>query len=224
VTLPAWTVVHQQGSAAAFHEQAVPEPPRHELWWFEVTRPAVVLGSTQRLEVVDGAAAAAAGTEVARRRSGGGAVHLRPGEATWIDVVLPATDPRWVADVGRSFAWLGAAWARVLEELGHPGATVHDGPLVRTRWSDLVCFAGLGPGEVLVGGRKAVGIAQRRTRTHARFQCAVLHLWEPGALLEVLQLSDGERADAARELAAAATGLGAVPGRDLVEHLRAAIS
>ena len=42
-----------------------------------------------------------------------------------------------------------------------------------TGWCPLVCFAGVGPGEVLAGGRKLVGISQRRTRAGARFQCAV---------------------------------------------------
>lgn len=219
-----WSVVHQRGSAEAFHHQVVPEPPHHELWWFEVEHPAVVLGSTQRADVVDASAAAAAGTEVARRRSGGGAVHLGPGEATWIDVVLPATDPRWVADVGRSFAWLGHAWAQVLADLGHPGATVHDGPLQTGPWSDLVCFGGLGPGEVLLDDRKVVGISQRRTRSHARFQCAVLHRWDPGPLLEVLALTEEQRARAAADLADVAVGLPELTAQALVDHLAAAIS
>ena len=53
-------------------------------------------------------------------------------------------------------------------------------------WSKLVCFAGLGPGEVSVGERKAVGISQRRTRVAARFQCALYHRWDPAALVAVL--------------------------------------
>ena len=51
--------------------------------------------------------------------------------------------------------------------------TVHDGPMAGGRWAELVCFAGLGPGEVLVAGRKLVGISQRRTRHGSRFQCMV---------------------------------------------------
>ena len=42
----------------------------------------------------------------------------------------------------------------------------------------VVCFAGTGPGEVLVAGRKVVGISQRRTRAGARFQCSVPILWD----------------------------------------------
>jgi lipoate-protein ligase A len=76
-----------------------------------------------------------------------------------------------------------------------------------SRWSPLVCFAGLGPGEVLVDGRKVVGLSQRRTRAGARFHCAALRVWDVHALLDTLALSDDERARAAAELETAAAGL-----------------
>lgn len=224
VTATDWIVEHHRGSAAAFHGRELPDPFRRLVWWFEVDRPAVVLGSTQRSEVVDAAAAAASGVEVVRRRSGGGAVWVSPGAVTWIDVLVPAGDQRWVADVGRSAHWLGEAWARTLEQLGHPGAEVHRGRLVRSPWSDLVCFAGLGPGEVTLGGRKVVGLSQRRTRAGARFQCAVLHAWDPASLLAVLALSPADRALATEALAEAAVGLGAVAPADLVAAFVAELS
>ena len=62
-------------------------------------------------------------------------------------------------------------------------AVVHRGGLVATPWSRQVCFAGLGPGEVTVAGRKVVGVAQRRTRHGARFQVAALLRWDPAALV-----------------------------------------
>ncbi len=93
---------------------------------------------------------------------------VSPGFGLWVDVVLPAGDPLWVDDVRRSSLWLGRAWASLL------GGTVFDGPFVRTPLSDVWCFAGLGPGEVTVDGRKVVGISQRRTRDWALFQCAAL--------------------------------------------------
>ena len=203
-----WPVEYHRGPAAPFHERTVPEPAEAELWWFEVDRPTLVLGSTQPAETVDVTALKVTGSEVARRRSGGGAVHLVPGDATWVDVILPASDPRWTDDVGLSFEWLGDAWARTLARLGHPGAEVHRGPLVRTRWSGVVCFAGLGPGEVRLGGRKVVGISQRRSRHAARFQCALLHRWEPLAMLELLALDETDRLAALLELAPAAAGIG----------------
>lgn len=164
--------------------------------WCEVTRPAVVLGSTQGYGVV---VPGAAGLDVARRRSGGGAVLVEPGRVVWADVVVPAGDELWLADVGRAAWWLGDVWAAALVALGLVGApvAVHRAGLVRAPWSSLVCFAGLGPGEVTVGGRKAVGISQRRTRDGALFQCAVPLAWDPSPLLAALSLAPAER-DAAR--------------------------
>jgi hypothetical protein len=37
----------------------------------------------------------------------------------------------------------------------------------------VVCFASVGPGEVVRGGSKVVGVSQRRTKDAARFQCTV---------------------------------------------------
>ena len=214
-----WPVTHHVGSAAAFHCRAVPEPVERAMWWFDVARPAVALGSTQPLGVIDAEAAAAAGVEVVRRRSGGGAVWLAPGEVVWVDVVLPADDPRWTDDVGRAAGWLGDAWAGALVDLGIGGVAVHHGPLLRTAWSGTVCFAGVAPGEVLVHGRKAVGISQRRTRAGARFQCAALLRWDPAPLLGILALIGARRSEGHAELADAAVGLGPVPARSLVDAL-----
>jgi lipoate-protein ligase A len=79
---------------------------------------------------------------------------------------------------------------------------------VRTRWSSLVCFSGLGPGEVHADGRKVVGISQRRTRRWARFQCAAYLHWDPAALVSLLvppRPSAEELADAVLELPAPAS-------------------
>ncbi len=153
------------------------------------------------------------GVEVVHRRSGGSAVLVEPGTAVWVDVVIPAGDPLWDHDVGRAFHWLGAAWVEVLAA-GGLAAGWHDGAMQRTPWSDWVCFAGLGPGEVTIAGRKAVGFSQRRTREGALFQCCALSSWEPERLLDLLALDETERARAAAELADVATGIG--PGIDPV--------
>ena len=83
-----------------------------------MTEPAVVLGSTQRLDVVDTARAAAAGVDVVRRRGGGGAVLVGPEEIAWVDVFVPAGDELWSADVAVAFHWLGAAWTGALADIG----------------------------------------------------------------------------------------------------------
>jgi lipoate-protein ligase A len=179
----------------------------------EVQADLLVLGSRQGDETVDAAAAESAGVEVIRRRTGGGAVLLERGRSLWLDVLLPRADARWLDDVGRSFHWLGRTRVDALADVGVP-AEMHLGGLDRTQWGDLVCFGSVGPGEVLVGGRKVVGMSQRRTRAGALFQCLVHDRWEPGPLLDLLALSAEQRAAAAADLRERAAGPG-VPLADL---------
>ena len=183
----------------------------------EVEHPTLVLGSTQPDSVVDRPRATAAGVEVVRRRSGGGAVLLRPGETVWADVLVPTDDPLAEPDVGRAFAWVGQAWAEALTDLGVGAAgrpvEVHTGRPRPGPCSEAVCFAGLGPGEVTVGGAKVVGISQRRTRAGSLFQCGVLVTWDPAALLGLLSLPDDDRAAATVALADVAAGAGVEPSR-----------
>jgi len=193
-----WPVSYLTGTAAELHARPMPDPPTRLVEVLTVTEPTVVLGSTQPESIVDAAAARAAGLAVARRRSGGGAVLLVPGESLWVDVVLPPTDALWVDDVGRAFHWLGEAWVAALAEAGVVGQ-VHRGGLCTTEWSRLVCFGGLGSGEVTSVAhpeRKIVGMAQRRGRDGARFQCTVHRRWDPARLVGVLALDPGERARA----------------------------
>ena len=127
---------------------------------------------------------------------------MRPGDVLWVDVLLPAGDPLWEDDVGRSFHWLGRAWVDALASLDVAGAW-HDGPLVCTPWCRQVCFAGIGPGEVTVDDRKVVGLAQRRTRAGALFQCAALLRWDPEEMVHFLDLGS----EAAAELPTLAAAL-----------------
>ncbi len=137
----------------------------------------------------------------------------------WVDVFVPAGDPLWEADVGRAFHWLGEAWRDAMAAAGARSAEVHTGALIATPWSPLVCFAGLGPGEVTLDGAKVVGMSQRRARAGALFQTAALLDWRPGRLLERLALSDDERRRGAHELADVARPLD-VDADVLVDALR----
>jgi lipoate-protein ligase A len=183
---------------------------------YDVARPSLVLGSSQADAAVDWERVRERGVDVVQRRSGGSAVLVEPGAAVWVDVTIPAGDPHWDHDVGRAFHWLGAAWAEVLIAGGFT-ASWHDGAMQRTAWSPWVCFAGLGPGEVTVGGRKVVGMSQRRTREGVLFQCCAIRRWEPERLLDLLALDDAARRQAALELAGVAAGVG--PDLDLIGGL-----
>lgn len=173
--------------------------------------PAVVLGSSQNLDAVDRRVANDFGLTIVRRRSGGGAVWLDD-ELAWFDVVVPLGDTLADADVQRAFLWLGDLWAKVLRaHLPHCSVIeVHRGALGRNAVNKVICFAGLGPGEVIVNGRKVVGISQRRTRNYTLFQCGLLLGWNPAPLVELMRPALG------------AAGLGAGPSdlADLIRELR----
>jgi lipoate-protein ligase A len=206
-----WELRRLTGRAADLHAEPLPETPGRAVWVLDATAPALVLGSTQSKEIVDGKAAAAAGIDLARRRSGGGAVLVVPGETAWVDVILPAADPLWDDDIASAAHWLGRAWQSALAELGVEGTEVHEGPLACGPLGRLVCFAAVGAGEVTVPGggrpRKVVGVSQRRTRAAARFQCAAYRRWDPEPLARLLRLDPEGR----RAIADAAIGTGRDP-------------
>jgi lipoate-protein ligase A len=208
-----WRLEERAGTARELHE---PWPPpelagRRILCRCEVTgAPALVLGSGQRHDDVDPAAVARAGVDVVRRGSGGGAVLVAPGGQLWLDTWVPRRDQLWHEDVVRAAWWLGDVWAAALQRLGAPEPAVHRGRAVRSAWSERVCFAGVGPGEVSVEGRKVVGLSQRRTRAGVRTSSVVLGRWEPASLLSLFDLDDDERNRAGLELAAQAAGLDTV--------------
>jgi len=167
-------VESRRGTVAELHALdpfAGEEPVTPAVWWCRPTDDSLVLGSRQTEDLVDLAACERAGLSVVRRRSGGGAVIMRRASVLWVDVVLPqgiAPD-----DVRGSMVWIGEAWRHVLRTYTERSLDVHRGGLTCSEWSDLVCFSGVGPGEVLVGDAKLVGLSQRRTRRGIRIQALV---------------------------------------------------
>jgi lipoate-protein ligase A len=186
-----YRLVRSRSTASEFHARLVPDPADCEIWQHDVNAAALVLGSTQDAAIVDADACRRGGVDVVRRRSGGGAVLLLPGEVTWIDVIVPAGAPGWSDDVHGPMVWLGGHLLRAFEALLGPDAhlAVHDGAMRSTSWSSLLCFDGVGVGEVLLDGRKLVGISQRRTRHAARLQCCWYSQYDPARLIELLDVS-----------------------------------
>jgi len=136
-----------------------------------VTRPTLVLGSSQPRDVLDDDRLG--DTPLRRRRGGGGLVLLRPDDL-WIDWWIPQDDVRWSNDVHVSSAMAGGWWAEILRTLTSETVSVYDGPLDGDLEFRVVCFAGRGPGEVFVAERKAVGLTQWRVREGV-FLSTVLH-------------------------------------------------
>jgi lipoate-protein ligase A len=124
-------------------------------------RPTLVLGSTQSVDLLE---LDRVGDVALRRRRGGGGLVLLQTDDLWIDWWIPAGDDRWRSDVHASSRMAGRWWAETLEDFVTGDITVHDGPLEGDPAFRLVCFAGRGPGEVFVDGKKAVGVTQWRVR------------------------------------------------------------
>lgn len=203
-------MLHRRGPAGELHDASVAsmQSAGRSVTVLEASTRALVLGASQNSNDVDEAAARRAGVGVARRRSGGSAVLVGPDDIVWVDVFVPAGDTLFQQDISKAAIWLGGLWAKAL---GAP-ATVWDGPMRHNAWSKVVCFAGLGPGEVTIAGRKVVGISQRRTQRGALFQSAALLHWDPTLHATLLRKpADAELG----QLGDVARGLGKPLGRRL---------
>jgi lipoate---protein ligase len=147
----------------------------------EVAAPFVVLGSAQAAETVR---PAAFDGSLRRRRGGGGVVLVQPGDI-WVDWWIPARDPRWINDLRAGAVAVGRWWLDALRELVSGTIEVHEGPLTGEAQHRVACFAGRGPGEVFVNGRKAVGLTQWRVREGV-LASSVLPAQPSSALMEIL--------------------------------------
>ena len=171
--------------------------PRLALRWAEVQPPALILGSSERLDDANFDAGAARRVAVYRRASGGGAVLTEASLA--LDLVVPPGDPLDVDDVTASYRWLGETWALALGRLGVTARVVGVAearadaqtlpPLLKR-----ACFGGLSPSEVAVGPRKIVGLSQRRRRSGALLQAGVYLRWSSDRTAELLTHTAEERA------------------------------
>lgn len=189
-----WQWETRRGDAATLHEPTPPSAATRTALDLRVDGVALVLGSSQRRDEISVDEAGRRDIAVVRRRSGGGAVLLVPDDHVWIDLWLPRGDPLWDDDVGRAGEWLADVWVEALTTIGRSELAVHRGPVERTAWSTHVCFAGMGPGEVSSGGRKLVGVSQRRTRDWVRFQSLVHREWDAATTFGLLSVAGASTA------------------------------
>ena len=106
--------------------------------------------------------------------------------------------------------WLGDAWADALaipRGAGRHGPPRPPRPVSALR-PDLLRRVGARRGHDRRG--QGGGDLAARTRVGARFQCAVLHEWDPRRLVELLALSADEREVLVADLACSGVGIGPV--------------
>jgi lipoate-protein ligase A len=153
--------------------------------WSRPTDAVLVLGSAQR---VPGSGDVAA----VRRSTGGGAVSCDD-RYLMLDIVLPRGHALAIDDVGRSYRWLAEALLAALAAHGADLRAVTPEEVAALPAADraaarLACFAGTGSYELVTsaGGRKLVGLAQRRRGGAVLLQAgayvAAPRLDVPGAL------------------------------------------
>lgn len=147
--------------------QQLAEPvriPRLRLWTYPA--PGVVLGCSQGGLLPQAQRAAPPDCEIALRRAGGGAVLTGP----WMlsaSVVLPPDHRLLAGGLVASYHWLGAVHAGLLRDMGIDAHAIAPEELGHSRGKPSLawaCFGGLSPWEVVVDGRKLVGLAQFRRR------------------------------------------------------------
>ncbi len=175
--------------------------------WSTVTAPGLVLGRLAADPSLDHDAIAAERVTVVRRCSGGGPV-LWDRDLLALDVVLPRGHALAGDDVVAAYRWLGEAIAAALRALGARrvevvsvvvarAARAHPGPAVDA------CFGGLSPYEVLIEGRKVVGLSQARRRHGTLLQAGIPLRLDAERLTRLM----GRDPDFAAGLAGSAAGL-----------------
>lgn len=197
------------------------------LYWSVAERTALVLGFSQRQQILNEAAALALDIPIYQRRAGGTAVLVGPSLLS-LDVVLPAGHPLILADIVESYRWFGEAWVAALKQLGietravpiaeaHAQRALRKDPATREYESLLhrACYGSLSPYEVVVGKRKVVGFDMIRRRAGCLLQAGVLLHWEPELLAQLLGHSAAERELLRSGLLERAGGLDTLAGRSI---------
>ena len=188
------------------------------VWWHWTDGAAIILGAGQTDVDVDVEACLKAGIRVTKRSSGGTTVYADP-ELLSLDVALPAGHPLVQDDVVESYRWLGEIWLEALNSLGIEGhlVSVEEAraaariPQPLDTILRIACFGSISPYEVLVNGRKLVGLSQVRRGGRALFQSGLYLRFEANRLANLLRVPD--RSLAARQLDEVAVGLESAAGR-----------
>ena len=197
-----------------WHEALLESPvrePQLRLWTYRA--PGVVFGCSQAA-VLARARKGRDRPEMVLRRSGGGAVLTGP----WMlstSIVLPPEHRLLGGGTVSSYRWLGALIAGLLRDMSIPARALPPDEVRRAPANPALgwaCFGGLSPWEVVVDGKKIVGLAQLRRRNGVLLTSGTL-LARPDwhALCALLDRPDGEAAALGSATTSCEEQLGAAP-------------
>jgi lipoate---protein ligase len=197
------------------------------LYWSLAERTGLVLGFSQKPDVLNQDELATQALPIYHRRAGGTAVlvgrHLLS-----LDVIRPAGHPLMLADIVESYRWFGATWVAALRRLDVqtrlvPPAEAHAQQALRkspeTRDYELLmnrsCYGTLSPYEVAVEQRKLVGLDMIRRRTGSLLQAGLLLHWDTDILAHLLGHTEEEQETLRLGLLQRAVGLDTLMGRSV---------
>jgi lipoate-protein ligase A len=195
------------------------------LYWSLAEPRGLVLGFSQKPDVLNAAMLTRTPLPIYHRRAGGTAVLVGP-HLLSLDVILPAGHPLILPDVVESYRWFGEAWVAALRELGiqtrtvppdeaHAQRALLKQPEMRSREALLhrACYGTLSSYEVVAGQRKVVGLDMIRRRVGSLLQAGVLLHWETDTLAQLLGHTQEEQAALREGLLERAVGLDVLAGR-----------
>ena len=199
------------------------DPP--VLYWSLAVPTGLVLGFSQKHDVLNSAEVSSLAMPIYHRRAGGTAVLVGPSLLS-LDVVLPIGHTRILPDIVESYRWLGETWVAALSLLGIQTQVIspQEAHAQRARLKqpdtheyeslmNRACYGTLSPYEVVVGERKVVGLDMIRRRTGSLLQAGVLLQWDTAILAQLLGHTEREQVLLREGLRTRAIGLETLAGR-----------
>jgi lipoate---protein ligase len=221
------TVADQQchiERSEAFLRTIQPDDPPI-LYWSLAEPTGLVLGFSQKPNVLNAETLTHYPLPIYHRRAGGTAVLVGP-HLLSLDVILPAGHPLILPDVVESYRWFGEAWVAALCQLGIQTRTIPPDEAhaqrallkqaeTQTREALLhrACYGTLSSYEVVAGQRKVVGLDMVRRRVGSLLQAGVLLHWETEMLAQLLGHTQEEQTVLREGLLERAVGLDTLAGR-----------
>jgi lipoate---protein ligase len=202
------------------------QPGARAILYWSIARPeGIVLGFSQKRDILNADTVSKLAFPVYHRRAGGTAVLVGPGLLS-LDVILPAGHSFILADIVEAYRWFGEAWQAALLRLGvssqlvlpaeaHAQRTLRKETMTRDyeMLMNRACYGSLSSYEVVVGKRKVVGFDMIRRRAGSLLQAGALLTWDTAALAQLLGHTEHEQTLLREGLAERAVGLDTLMGR-----------